>query len=100
MNIFDAGGLTALIALIFTLILGTGFFILINNIFEIWYLGFEAMVGEWLLCCAVGAFIVNWMSGLIVGIFTVLWILIKLAIVIVVLFLIGSFIYSKIKGKK
>ncbi len=26
MNVFDAGGLTALIALIFTLILGTGFF--------------------------------------------------------------------------
>ena len=25
MNVFDAGGLTALIALIFTLILGTGF---------------------------------------------------------------------------
>ena len=62
MNIFDAGGLTALIALIFTLILGTGFFILINNIFEIWYLGFGAMVGEWLLCCAVGAFIVNWIN--------------------------------------
>ena len=100
MNVFDAGGLTALIALIFTLILGTGFFILINNIFEIGYLGFGAMVGEWLLCCAVGAFIVNWMSGLIGGIFTVLWILIKLAIVIAVLFLIGSFIYSKIKGEK
>ena len=64
------------------------------------YLGFGAMVGEWLLCCAVGAFIVNWMSGLIGGIFTVLWILIKLAIVIAVLFLIGSFIYSKIKGEK
>ena len=37
---------------------------------------------------------------LIGGIFTVLWILIKLAIVIAVLFLIGSFIYSKIKGEK
>lgn len=45
MNVFDAGGLTALIALIFTLILGTGFFILINNIFEIWYLDLE----QWLV---------------------------------------------------
>lgn len=99
MNVFDAGGLTMILAIIFTLILGTGLFILINTIFEIWYLGFGAMIGEWLICCAVSAFIVNWMSGLIGGLFTILWFLIKLVIVIVVLLAIGSFIYSKVKGK-
>ncbi|GAA0819228.1 hypothetical protein [Clostridium tertium] len=59
MNIFDAGGITTAIAVIATIIIGTGIFALINTIFEIWYLGFGAMVGEWLVCCVISAFIVN-----------------------------------------
>lgn len=35
MNIFDAGGITTAIAVIATIIIGTGIFALINTIFEI-----------------------------------------------------------------
>ena len=38
MNIFDAGGITTAIAVIATIIIGTGIFALLNTIFEIWYL--------------------------------------------------------------
>ena len=37
MNIFDAGGITTAIAVIATIIIGTGIFALINKIFDVWY---------------------------------------------------------------
>ena len=58
MNIFDAGGLTSIIAVIVTLIIGTGIFILLHKIFDIIHLGFGAMITMWVGCCIVGAFIV------------------------------------------
>ena len=96
MNIFDAGGITTAIAVIATIIIGTGIFALINTIFEIWYLGFGAMVGEWLVCCVISAFIVNWFTGIILGFFSVLWFLIKVVAVIAAVI----FIYQKFKSKK
>ena len=96
MNIFDAGGITTAIAVIATIIIGTGIFALINTIFEIWYLGFGAMIGEWLVCCVISAFIVNWFSGIILGFFSVLWFLIKVGAVIAAVI----FIYQKFKYKK
>lgn len=96
MNVFDVGGITTGIAVIATIIIGTGIFALINTIFEIWYLGFGAMVGEWVVCCVVGAFIVNWLSGIILGLFSILWFLIRLGALIAGI----VFIYQKIKSKK
>lgn len=96
MNIFDAGGITTAIAVIATIIIGTGIFALINTIFEVWYLGgIPGIITEWFGCCVVAAFIVNWFSGLILGFFSVLWFLIKVGVVI------GGivFIYKKIKSK-
>lgn len=96
MNIFDAGGITTAIAVIATIIIGTGIFALINTICEIWYLGFGAMIAEWFGCCIVAAVVVNWFSGIILGVFSVLWFLIKVGAVI------GGivFICQKIKSKK
>ena len=54
------------------------------------------MVGEWLVCCLVGAFITNWFSGIILGFFSVLWFLIKVGAVIAAVI----FIYQKFKSKK
>ena len=54
------------------------------------------MVGEWLVCCVVGAFITNWFSGIILGFFSVLWFLIKVVAVIAAVI----FIYQKFKSKK
>lgn len=68
MNIFDVGGIVSTIALIFTLLIGTGIFIGINTIFECWYFGWRALIGEWLGCVIVAAFIVNFLSGIVFGI--------------------------------
>ena len=54
------------------------------------------MVGEWLVCCLVGAFITNWFSGIILGFFSVLWFLIKVVAVIAAVI----FIYQKFKSKQ
>ena len=96
MNVFDVGGIVSTIALVFTLLIGTGIFIGINTIFECWYFGWGALIGEWLI---VAAFIVNFLSGIVGGLFSVLWFLIKLVVVIGVLGSIVIFIYSKVKGK-
>ena len=82
MNIFDAGGLTNVIAVIVTLIIGTGIFILLHKIFEIVHLGFGAMIIMWIGCCIGGAFLVNFLGGLVVGVFSVIWFLIRLALMI------------------
>ena len=95
MNIFDAGGITTAIAVIATIIIGTGIFALINTIFE-YGIRIGAMVGEWLVCCLVGAFITNWFSGIILGFFSVLWFLIKVVAVIAAVI----FIYQKFKSKQ
>lgn len=100
MNIFDAGGLTTTIAVIVTLLVGTGIFIAINTIFECWYFGIGAMIGEWVVCCIVGAFIVNFLGGLVGGIFSVRWFLIKLVAGIAIVGAGGMFIYNKISGNK
>lgn len=97
MNIFDVGGITTAIAVIATIIIGTGIFALINKIFDVWYLGgISGMIGEWFGCCIVSAFIVNWFSGIILGFFSVLWFLIKVGAVITGVI----FIYQKLKSKK
>ncbi|MGG7179253.1 hypothetical protein ACQPU1_16910 [Clostridium paraputrificum] len=100
MNIFDAGGLTTFIAVIITLAVGTGIFILLHNIFEIVHFGFGAMITMWVVCCIVGAFIVNFLGGLVGGIFSILWFLIRLALIIGVISYIGYYLYNKLKGKK
>ena len=97
MNILDAGGITTAIAVIATIIIGTGIFALINKIFDVWYLGgIPGMIGEWFGCCIVSAFIVNWFSGIILGFFSVLWFLIKVVAVIAAVI----FIYQKFKSKQ
>lgn len=97
MNIFGVGGITTAIAVIATIIIGTGIFALINKIFDVWYLGgIPGMIGEWFGCCIVSAFIVNWFSGIILGFFSVLWFLIKVGAVITGVI----FIYQKLKSKK
>ena len=58
-----------------------------------------ALIGEWLGCVIVAAFIVNFLSGIVGGLFSVLWFLIKLVVVIGGLGSIAIFIYSKVKGK-
>ena len=100
MNIFDAGGLTTFIAVIITLVVGTGIFILLHKIFDIVHFGFGAMITMWVVCCIVGAFIVNLLGGLVGGIFTVIWSLIKVIVGIVVLGAGGMFIYNKVSGNK
>ena len=97
MNIFDAGGLTSVIAVIVTLI---GIFILLHKFFEIVHLGFGAMITMWFGCCIVGAFIVNFLGGLVGGVFSVLWFLIRLALMIGVIGYIGYYLYNKFKGSK
>lgn len=100
MNIFDAGGLTSVIAVIVTLIVGTGIFILIHKIFDIIHFGFGAMITMWVVCCIVGAFIVNFLGGLVGGVFSVLWFLIRLALIIGVIGYIVYYLYNKFKGNK
>ncbi len=100
MNIFDVGGLTTIIAVMMTLIVGTGIFIAINTIFECWYFGIGAMISEWVVCCIVGAFIVNFLGGLVGGIFSILWFLIKLALIIGIIGYIVHYLYNKFKGSK
>lgn len=100
MNIFDAGGLTTFIAVIITLVVGTGLFILLHKIFDIVHFGFGAMITMWVVWCIVGAFIVNHLGGLVGGIFIVIWSLIKVIVGIVVLGAGGMFIYNKVSGNK
>lgn len=100
MNIFDVGGLTTTIAVIITILVGTGIFIAINTLLEIWYFGIGALITEWVVCCIVGAFIVNFLGGLVGGIFSILWFLIRLALVIGVIGYIGYYLYNKFKGSK
>ena len=100
MNIFDAGGLTTLIAVIATIIIGTGIFILLHKIFDIIHFGFGAVVSMWFGCCVAGAFIVNLLGGLVGGVFSVLWFLIKLALVIGIIGSLGYYLYNKFKGEK
>lgn len=100
MNIFDVGGLTTTIAVIITILVGTGIFIAINTILEIWYFGIGALITEWVVCCIVGAFIVNFLGGLVGGILSVIWFLIKLVAGIAILGAGGMFIYNKVTGTK
>lgn len=100
MNIFDAGGLTTFIAVIITLVVGTGIFIFLHKIFDIVHFGFGAMITMWVVCCIVGAFIVNFLGGLVGGIFSVIWFLIKLVAGIAILGAGGMFIYNKVSGTK
>lgn len=100
MNIFDVGGITTTIAVIVTLLVGTGIFIAINTIFECWYFGIGAMITEWVVCCIVGAFIVNFLAGLVGGIFSIIWFLIKSVALIGIIGAGGMFIYSKLSGKQ
>lgn len=98
MNIFDAGGMTTFIAVVATLIGGTGIFILLHKVFDIVHFGFGAMVTFWFFCCVVAAFIVNIFGGLVGGIFTVIWLLIRVGIIIAIIGSIGKWIYNKVKG--
>lgn len=100
MNIFDAGGLTTFIAVIITLVVGTGIFIFLHKIFDIVHFGFGAMITMWVVCCIVGAFIVNFLGGLVGGIFSVIWFLVKLVAGIAIVGSIGMFIYNKLSGTK
>lgn len=100
MNIFDAGGLTTTIAVIVTLLVGTGIFIAINTIFECWYFGIGAMIGEWVVCCIVGAFIVNFLGGVLGSIFALIWFIIKIALVIGLIGSIGYYLYNKFSEKR
>lgn len=98
MNIFDAGGLTAFIALVATIIGGTAIFILLHKIFNIVHFGFGAMASMWFGCCIVAVFIVNFLGGIVGGLFSVIWALIKVGAIIAIIGAIGRFIYTKIKG--
>ncbi|MFR8044382.1 MAG: hypothetical protein ACLU7E_20030 [Clostridium butyricum] len=100
MNVFDVGGIVTAIAVIVTLLIGTGIFIGINTILEIWYFGFGALIGEWFECVIVAAFIVKFLGGIVGGIFSIIWLLIKIGLSISVISYIGMFIYKKIKGNK
>lgn len=82
------------------IVLGTIIFIAINEIFDIWYFGWKAMIGEWFGCCVVAAFIVNFFGGIIGGLFSVLWFLIKIVLIIALVGSVCMFIYNKIKGDK
>lgn len=96
MNIFDAGGLVSFVALVMSVIIGIGIYILLNSMFEIVHFGFGAVISFFLGCVVAGAFIVNWFSGLILGFFSVLWFLIRVG-----LFIGGIvFIYLKFKSNK
>lgn len=100
MNVFDVRGIVSFIATIISAIIGTGLFKLLNNLFEIKYLGgFKAMIAECFSCFFVGAFIVNLVFGLISGVVSVLWFLIKIALIIVIVGGVGYFIYTKVKEK-
>lgn len=47
MNVFDVGGIVSLIATIISAIIGTALFKLLNELFEIAYLGgFKAIIAE------------------------------------------------------
>ncbi len=101
MNVFYVGGIVSLIATIISAIIGTALFKLLNELFEIAYLGgFKAIIAEWFSCFFVGAFIVNLVFGLISGVVSVLWFLIKIALIIAVVGGVGYFIYTKVKERK
>lgn len=101
MNVFYVGGIVSFIATVISAIIGTGLFKLLNNLFEIKYLGgFKAIIAEWFSCFFVGAFIVNLVFGLISGVVSVLWFLIKIALIIAVVGGAGYFIYTKVKERK
>ncbi|WP_411169267.1 hypothetical protein ACH36K_01470 [Clostridium sp. MB05] len=99
MNIFDVGGLTTFIAVIITLIIGTVIFIALHKIFDIIHFGLGAIITMWVVCCIVGAFIVNFLGGLVGGFFTVICVLIKLIAGLAILGAGGMFIYNKLSGK-
>lgn len=100
MNIFDIGGLTTFIAVVATIIGGTIIFILLHKIFDIVHFGFGAMASMWFVCCIVTAFIINLLGGLFGGIFSIIWFLIRLALLVIIIGSIGTYIYGKVKGEK
>jgi hypothetical protein len=99
MNIFDMGGIVAFIALVVSIIGGTGLFLFINTIFEIRYFGFGAMAGEWFVCVIICAFIINFLGGIFVGFLSVVWFIAKIALLIAVLLFVGHKIKDKITNK-
>ena len=100
MNIFDAGGLVAFIAIVASLVLGTGIYMGLRKMFHIVYHGFGAVIGMWFGCFLAAAFIINLAAGLIVGVVSVVWFLIKLGIVLALIGSAGMFIYKKVAGSK
>lgn len=61
------------LTVILAIILGTAIFIGINTIFDIWYLGCGAMVGEWFTCVVIVGILAQFLGGLVGGLFSVIW---------------------------
>lgn len=100
MNIFDAGGLISFVAVVMSVIVGVGIYILLHNIFEITHLGFGAVISFFFGCVIAGAFIVNILASLLGGFISVVWGLVKIIAIIAIIGYGVMFIYNKISGKK
>lgn len=81
------------------IILGTVIFLGINTIFDIWYIGRGAIVGEWFTCVIISGLLVQFLGGIVGGLFSALWFLIKIILIIGVVGGIIMFIYGKFKGE-
>ena len=88
------------LTVICAIILGTVVFVGINTLFDIWYLGLGAMVGEWFTCVILSGILVQFLGGIVGGLFSALWFLIKIVLIIAVIGGIIMFIYNKTKGNK
>ena len=100
MNVFDVGGLVSFVAIVMSLIVGIGIYILLNSMFEITHFGIGAVVSFFFGCVIAGAFIVNLIAGIIGGFLSIVWGLIKIVAGIAIVASIGMFIYNKISGNK
>ncbi|SHJ87064.1 hypothetical protein SAMN02745248_01175 [Hathewaya proteolytica DSM 3090] len=100
MNIFDAGGLVSFVALVMSLIVGIGIYMLLNNLFEIKHFGFGALISFFFGCVLAGAFIVNIIAGLLGGFLSVVWGLAKIIAIIAILGYGIILIYNKVTAKK
>ncbi len=87
------------LTVICAIILGTVIFLGINTIFDIWYVGCGAMVGEWFVCVIISGILVQFLGGIVGGLFSALWFLIKIVLIIAVVGGIIMFIYDKVRGK-
>lgn len=99
MNIFDVGGLVSFVAVVLSVIVGVGIYMLLNSMFEITHLGFGAVISFFFGCVVAGAFIVNILAGLLGGFISVVWGLAKIIVTIAIIGYGIMFIYNKISGR-